>query len=471
VIAALIGYQHVIAQLIVSRERGEKLRRQAVTDELTGLPNRVELVARTERALSAVERNGRPAALMLLDLNNFKQVNDVLGHPIGDRLLEGVAGRLRGAIGEAGALARLSGDEFALLVEGYPDREALLEIARTILAALEQPFDLGELSLEIGVSIGIAQAPADGADVHTLLKRADVAMYAAKDGSGHVEFYRREDDHHTARRLTLTGDLRAGIARGEVFVEYQPEVLVGSEELSAVEALARWEHPALGRIAPVEFIELAEQTGLIRPLTEHVLDLALEQLARSRQAGIEHRLAVNLSARLLSDRRLPAQIASQLANAGIDPQLLSLEITETMVLRDPARAAITLRELHAAGVGLSIDDFGTGYSSMAYLRELPLDELKVDRSFVSRMFADPTDAVIVRSVIELGHSLQMRTVAEGVEDLDTLQRLRALRCDVAQGYHFSRPLPAHELIRWALEQRRQTAQRALVPALRVVGGS
>jgi diguanylate cyclase (GGDEF)-like protein len=449
---ALVGYEHVTAQLIISRERGERLRRQAITDELTGLVNRFEFVARTKAALERAERS-KQVAVMVMDLNDFKQVNDVLGHQVGDQLLQGVAQRLREALGGAGSLARLSGDEFALLIEDYGERGDLVALARQVGAALERPFDLGELSPEVSASIGIARAPDDGADAHTLLKRAEVAMYAAKGGSAHVEFYRRKDDRHSARRLTLSGDLRRGIARGELFVEYQPEVSVSSEQLNAVEALARWAHPSLGPIPPGEFIALAEQSGLIRSLTEHVLDLALEQLRASRAAGLEHRLAVNLSARLLSDRRLPGQIVAQLRNASIAPELLLLEITETMVLRDPARARITLRELHAAGIGISMDDFGTGYSSLAYLRELPIDELKVDRSFVSRMQLDPTDAVIVRSVIDLGRSLSLRTVAEGVEDLATLRRLRALGCDAAQGYHISRPLPAQGLLEWALAQQ------------------
>ncbi len=449
---ALVGYERVTAELIISRARGEKLRRQAITDELTGLLNRFEFVARTKASLDRVVPSGR-VAVMVMDLNDFKQVNDVLGHQVGDRLLQGVAQRLREALADAGSLARLSGDEFALLIERYGERGDLLALARGVIAALERPFDLGELSPEVSASIGIAQAPADGADAHTLLKRAEVAMYAAKGDSTHVEFYRRRDDRNSARRLKLSGDLRRGIERGELFVEYQPEVSVSSERLSAVEALARWAHPSLGPIPPGEFIALAEQSGLIRRLTEYVLDLALEQLRASRAAGLEHRLAVNLSARLLSDRRLPGQIVAQLRNAGIAPELLSLEITETMVLRDPARARITLRELHAAGIGLSMDDFGTGYSSLAYLRELPIDELKVDRSFVSRMQLDPTDAVIVRSVIDLGRSLSLRTVAEGVEDLVTLRRLRALGCDAAQGYHISRPLPPQRLLEWALAQQ------------------
>ena len=446
---ALVAYQHVVAQLLVSRERAQQLRIQAITDALTGLPNRTEFIEHTQRVLVGAQARNEPVGVMLMDLDGFKQVNDALGHHMGDLLLTGVAARLCEVVGSAGMVARLSGDEFAVLIDEDATDHRLLERARTITAALEQPFEVSQLALEISASIGIARFPRDGEDANALLKTADVAMYVAKEGGTEIELYNRETDHHSTRRLALTADLRAGIAGGQIHLEYQPEVDIATGHLGGAEALARWQHPSLGRIPPVEFVELAEQTGLIRPLTEQVLDLALEQLRTWQAHGLNLRLAVNLSARLLSDRRLPDQITSQLNNAGIDPDRLALEITETMVLRDPARAVATLTQLHAQGIGLSIDDFGTGYSSLAYLRELPVDEIKVDRRFVSRMAHDATDAVIVRSTVELGRSLQLRTVAEGVEDAGTLQRLLRIRCDIAQGFHFTRPLRGDALLTWA----------------------
>jgi predicted signal transduction protein with EAL and GGDEF domain len=338
----------------------------------------------------------------------------------------------------------------------------VVAIAQRLTTALEQPFDVGELSLEISASIGIAQFPRDGDDVHALLQRADIAMYLAKDDGTHVELYHRERDRHSTKRLAMTADLRAGIAAGHVQLNYHPQVDIASDALSGIEALARWEHPTLGPVAPSEFIELAEQTGLIRPLTEHLLDVALEQLRSWERSGLNTPIAVNLSARLLSDRRLPDQVISQLNNAGVSPDRLALEITETMVLRDRARALATLTRLHALGITLSIDDFGTGYSSLAYLRELPIDEIKVDRSFVSGMTRDPTDAVIVRSTIELGRSLKLRTVAEGVEDLETLGRLQHLQCVAAQGFHYTRPLAGQALLDWARAHERPSPVRLAV---------
>jgi diguanylate cyclase (GGDEF)-like protein len=455
----LVAYQHVVGQLLVSRERAEQLRRQAITDELTGLPNRAEFIARTRAALAQESAAGAGPGVMLMDLDDFKQINDALGHHTGDLLLTRVGTRLRETLDERHLVARLSGDEFAVLVENDPGRDRLVALGHTITAAFEQPFDVGDLSLEISVSIGIAHAPIDGTDVNTLLKHADVAMYAAKDGRTHVELYRTEINRNSAQHLALTADLRAGIASGQILLEYQPKVDIATGQLTGVEALARWEHPSLGRIPPAKFITLAEHTGLIRPLTERVFDLALAQLGEWQRAGLDLHLAINLSARLLSDRRLPDQVRRQIDEAGVCPERVALEITETMVLRDPARAATTLTQLHQSGIGLSIDDFGTGYSSLAYLRELPLDEIKVDRRFVSRMADDPTDAVIVRSTVELGRSLRLRTVAEGIEDIETLLLLRRMRCDVGQGFHFSRPLPPAELLGW-LEAQRALARLA-----------
>ena len=455
---ALVAYQHVVGQLIVSRERGEQLRHQAVTDTLTGLPNRTGFIERADEALAEARASDTGAGVMLMDLDGFKEINDALGHHVGDELLSAVGARIAQLIPNGGTVARLGGDEFALVVT-TDGQERLVALAQRVTTALEQPFDVGELSLEISASIGIARFPLDGEDMHTLLQRADIAMYLAKDDGTHIELYHRDRDRHTTRRLAMTADLRAGISAGHVHLNYHPQVEIASDRLSGIEALARWDHPALGPVAPSEFIELAEQTGLIRPLTELLLDVALDQLRSWQRSGLDTPIAVNLSARLLADRRLPEQVISQLNNAGVAPERLALEITETMALRDRTRALATLTRLHALGIALSIDDFGTGHSSLAYLRELPVDEIKVDRSFVSGMTRDPTDAVIVRATIELGRSLKLRTVAEGVEDLETLARLQHLHCGAAQGFHYTPPLAGEALLAWAQAHERTSPVR------------
>ncbi len=457
VAVALVAYQHLLGQLLVSRERGEQLRRLAVTDALTGLANRTGFVDCTELALIDAQTAGARVGVMLMDLDGFKEVNDSLGHHVGDLLLTGVGHRIKEVLGPGDReVARVGGDEFALVVFDDPDEAQLVGIARELSVALARPVELQDLSLEVSASIGIAQFPGDGGDVQTLLQRADLAMYAAKDDGTHIEVYAPQRNRHTVRRVGLTADLRAGIGSGQVCLHFQPQVDIATQALVGVEALARWQHPTVGQVPASEFIELAEHTGLIRLLTEHVLDLGLEQLRDWCTAGFEPRLAINLSARLLANRALGDQLVSQLTNAGITPDRLALEITETTVLRDRARALSTLTQLSRLGIGLSIDDFGTGYSSLAYLRELPLDEIKVDRSFVSAMTRDASAAVIVRSTVALGRSLDLVTVAEGVEDAETFARLRGMSCAVAQGYLFGKPLPGDETLRWARARAKTT---------------
>lgn len=459
---ALIGvvvvvFQYLVRQLLLSQQRSEALQYQAVTDPLTGLPNRTVLITRLEAALE----EGRTQAVMLMDLDGFKEVNDALGHDYGDALLVVLSARIREALRPDALLARLGGDEFAIMVEGL-EHGHLEDIARRLLQVLEEPVQIGEMTLEVSGSIGIARSPDDGGiDSHDLIRRADVAMYSAKKSGATFEFYLPSDDHHSPRKLNMLGDLRRGIAAGELFLEFQPEVGIARPGMRAAEALVRWEHPAHGRLPPSEFVGLAEHSGLIKPLTEHVLDLALSAAQNWRQAGLTARVAVNLSARVLCDRHLPEQIASQLANAGLSADALALEMTETMILGDPARAIKTLERLRSMGIELAIDDFGTGYSSLAYLKHLPISEVKVDRSFVSSMTADAADDIIVRSTLDLARSLGMRTVGEGVENLATLRRLAELGCDLVQGFHLSRPLPAADLLAWALQENRRDTHDAL----------
>lgn len=441
----VVVFQFLIGQLLLSQQRGEELQSQAVTDALTGLPNRTFFLAKLEEALAA----GRAQAVMLMDLDGFKDINDTLGHDYGDALLVGLSTRIREAVRGTALVARLGGDEFAIMVEGR-ERRSIRSIAQRLLSLLEQPLQIGEMTLEVSGSIGIARWPQDGSHANDLIRRADVAMYAAKRSGATFEFYSASHDKHSSRKLALLGDLRRGITAGELVLDYQPQVQITRPGIAAVEALVRWTHPLYGRLPPGEFVGLAEHSGLIKPLTEHVIDLALSTAKEWRTSGLEIRVAVNLSARVLCDRQLPAQIASQLLNAGLSADALALEVTETMIFHDPGRAINTLERLRQMGLELSIDDFGTGYSSLAYLKRLPVSEVKVDRSFVSRMTVDPADSIIVRSTLDLARNLGLRTVGEGVEDAATLKQLIRLGCDVAQGYHLSRPLPPDKLLAWAL---------------------
>jgi diguanylate cyclase (GGDEF)-like protein/PAS domain S-box-containing protein len=432
-----------------------KLREMAFVDPLTGLANRARLLAETDRALAA---DGQ-AAIVFADLDDFKAINDGLGHPAGDEVLAEIGRRVAEAVGDAGVPARLGGDEFALLVPGAGADDAIT-VARDVLSALELPIELGDSEVRSGASAGVAVGES-GTTALDLLRNADVAMYRAKERRSGVELYRPEDDLHTPERVALASDLRRALARGEeLTIDVQPQVDVRSGELLAVEALVRWGHPQHGRLAPGAFVELAERNGLMGPLTERVLGLALEALAGWREAGIGLRVSVNLSAPNLLDATFPATVARLLSDHGAAGADLVLELTETMLLSDTDRAAAILAELSELGVELAIDDFGTGHSSLTRVRTLPLAELKIDRSFVGTFADDKQAEAIVRSTINLGHDLGLRIVAEGVEDAETLSHLAALGCDVAQGWHVARPMPPADLPDW-LDER---GSRALAAA-------
>jgi len=442
------------------REAIEK-EHQALHDALTGLPNRVLFRERVEHAV----RSGRNAAVMLIDLDHFKEINDTLGHHAGDLLLEEVSQRLRGALEGKDTVARLGGDEFGVLLPGVGADEANV-VADRLLARLREAFATEGLTLEVDASIGIACAPAHGKAVEQLIQRADIAMYAAKEGGrGHVLF-EAALDRYSPRRLSLAGSLRAAIGNGEVVLFYQPKAELTTGRIVGVEALARWQHPRLGLIGPSEFVPIAEQTGLIGPLTEHVLEAALGQVREWNGLGHDLTVAVNLSARSFLDAQLAVEIPRLLDRCGVAARQLELEITESMLMTDPARAEATLTRLGAIGLGLSVDDFGTGYSSLANLKNLPVHWIKIDQSFVIDMPHDPSDAAIVRSTIELAHNLGLRVVAEGVESHEAWERLAELGCDLAQGFYVSRPLPADALTR-LLADRAARAPEAPRP-LRVV---
>jgi len=424
---------------------------QALHDALTGLPNRTMLRDRTDQAIHQADRELVPAALLLLDLERFKEVNDTLGHHYGDQLLVQVGERLLAALRQVDTVARLGGDEFAVLLPRIETGEGAVAVARKLQATLAQPFLLEGLALDVEASIGVALYPDHGADPDELLQHADIAMYVAKETHAGFVLFDPTLDQHSPGRLALLGELRRAIDQQQLVLHYQPKVDAHTGQLLGVEALVRWQHPDHGLIPPNDFIPLAERTGLITPLTHYVLDAALRQCQQWRQAGHELAVAVNISARRLLDLEFPDEVAGLLARWEVPARLLVVEITESTIMADPARALEILSRLNTMGVQLSIDDFGTGYSSMAYLKSLPVHELKVDRSFVTHMSSDNRDAVIVRSTIDLGRNLGLRVVAEGVEDQTTLQELDVLGCDAIQGYHISRPVPPDDLIHW-LEQ-------------------
>jgi diguanylate cyclase (GGDEF)-like protein len=425
-----------------------KLRHQALHDDLTDLPNRALLYERMEAALAAAERNGEPAALLLVDLDRFKEVNDTLGHDTGDRLLEEVAARLQGVVRRGDTLARLGGDEFAVLLRGLPDRGMAAELAGRLQDAIARPFMLNGVAAVLDASIGIAHCPEHGTDVHTLVQRADVAMYDAKRSRTSIETYTSERDPYSAERLQLLGELRAAIGAGELVLHYQPKVDVASQRVIGVEALVRWQHPVHGLLGPAEFVPLAERTGAIGDLTRWVLDNALAQARAWRDAGQDLTMAVNLAAPNIADATLPDAVAALLERHGVPGDRLECEISEHTVMADPRRAMAILERLRGLGVKLSLDDFGTGHSSLSYLKRLPLDEVKIDRSFVMGMTDDDNDAAIVRTTIDLARNLGLDVVAEGVESETILRNLSELSCDIAQGFYLSRPLPAAELDGW-----------------------
>jgi diguanylate cyclase (GGDEF)-like protein/PAS domain S-box-containing protein len=437
------------------RERFEvALRRQAdehlhrsLHDELTGLPNRRLLYDSLHEKMGTVSiADG--FALLLIDLDRFKEVNDVLGHQSGDELLCQVAERFGRTVRDEDLLARLGGDEFAVLVSGRNGAEAGLEIARRLSDVLTREFMLSGVPVHVEASIGIARYPHDGRDATALLRCADSAMYAAKDLSTELELFDGERDHHSPTRLKRLGELRQALSRDELVLHYQPKLQLGSGEIIGVEALVRWLHPEQGLLPPGEFVPLAEQTGLIKPLTSFVLRTALQQLSAWHKAGHDLSVAVNVSERSLLDPDFPAEVARVLRGTGIEAERLELEITEGTIMADPERAAGVLRRLDALGVSLSLDDFGTGYSSLSRLRELPIDEIKIDRSFAARIEADERDLAIMRSTIELGHNLGCVVVAEGLETAGALDRVASLGCDTGQGFHIARPLDAASLGSW-----------------------
>ncbi|TMG38080.1 MAG: EAL domain-containing protein [Chloroflexi bacterium] len=430
----------------------EALQFQALHDPLTGLPNRSFLKERLETAILAAERDLRPCAVLVMDMDNFKEVNDRLGHHVGDQLLREVAARLRGTLRKADMVARLGGDEFAVVPFGATDAPRAALIAEKILQALEAPVVIDETPITPAVSIGVASFPQHAEDAAALMRRADVAMYAAKRARSGYSVYASDQEDGNGSPTPLIGKLGHAIDQFELLLHYQPIVDLADGRPEKLEALVRWGHPKHGLLPPDDFIPSAEQTDLIKPLTAWVLNEALGQLHAWHKAGFEVGVAVNLSARSLADVELAPTVADLLRTWQIPPDKLTLEITERSILS--AEADPTLRCLHEIGVRLSVDDFGTGYSSLTYLKRLPVAEIKIDKSFLADLAQSRDDAAIVRSTIDLGHNLGLRVVAEGVETAETATLLGELGCDLAQGFHISYPLPAAQLGPWLRARHR-----------------
>jgi len=433
-----------IGQSFQRRLAEDQLRFIATHDSLTDLPNRSLFNERLRHALHQSTRYTRGIAVMFIDMDRFKVVNDSLGHGAGDRLLQDSAKRLAECLRESDTVARLGGDEFVVMIENFTAPKDAIAVAQKVLASLSRPFFVDGQEFLMSASIGISTFPDDGKDAETLLKNADIAMYRAKDqGRNNYQFYSAQMNKHTFERLAMESSLRRAVERNEFLLHYQPKLDLRTGAISGVEALVRWQHPDWGMVSPAQFIPLAEETGLIVQIGEWVLKAACEQNKRWRDQGIPPlRVAVNLSARQFAQKTLLGDIAKTIAQSGLTPESLELEITESLVMTNPEHATETLHKLKAMGISLSIDDFGTGYSSLAYLKRFPIDCVKIDRSFIKDIPTEADDMAITKGVIALGHSLRLKVVAEGVETVEQQDFLRSNDCDEMQGYLFSKPLPA-----------------------------
>lgn len=423
------------------------LAHQALHDSLTSLPNRSLLYDRLEQGIIAAKNEHNSFALILIDLNHFKVINDTLGHHFGDLLLQQVGNRLSEIVKVTDTVARLGGDEFALYLP-TTTKEQTLEIAKQVLNVMEQPFVQDDHVLSISLSQGIVFYPDHGDNVQTLMKKADISMYTAKRKESGYCIFSSELDTHTIEELSLVGDLREAIDNDGLELYYQPQVEMKSKKVTGVEVLLRWIHPSYGFIAPDRFIPIAEQNGLMKKLTVMVLEKALQQSKKWLEKGVELQISVNLSASNLQDMQLSEDVQMLLNKYNMNPQTLTLEITESFIMSNPTRAREILQSLSSMGIKLSIDDFGTGYSSLAYLKNLPVNEIKVDKSFVIDMLQSNSDEIIVRTVINLAHNLGLKVVAEGIESKEVWDNLQAINCNTAQGYYLSKPVPAESFYSW-----------------------
>lgn len=451
----VLGVGLVALWVILALVSGSTMRRMAWLanrDALTGLPNRTLFQRRVAAAIEEALRHGHAAAVVVADVDRFKDVNDTLGHHVGDALLRELGARLAGAVRSGDTVSRLGGDEFGLVLIAGGEAE-IPELLGRLRDTLEAEVKVGALPISAEASFGYAVTPADGADVDTLLRRADVAMYQAKGSRSGIARYDARHDTFDIGKLALIGELRRAIESGELELHYQPKAELRTGRLCAVEALVRWRHPRRGMVPPDAFLPAAEQTGLIEPLTRWVLGAALSQINEWPDSFDDLTMAVNVSARNLGRPDFADAVLTALADAAIAPDRLTLEITETALLADPEVAAEVLARVSATGVRVSIDDFGQGQTSLGYLSQLPLHELKIDKSFVTDLPDNPAHAAIVRSVVDLGHNLGLQVVAEGVETQETVTLLTATGCDIAQGYLLARPMPAGDLAAWVTANR------------------
>ncbi len=462
--AAVLGL--VIGVVVIRNvtRQADRLQHQAMYDGLTNLPNRALFADRLQQAILIGRREKQPFALIAMDLDRFKEINDTLGHSAGDQMLQHVAVRTRACLRESDTVARMGGDEFSILLATADDVDGAVTVARKILKALAEPIDIAGQKTEIGASLGIAIFPEHGEDGTVLQRAADVAMYLVKQTRGGYKTYSRDIGEGAEHRLTLQGELRHAIANNELVLHFQPQINFESQTIHGVEALVRWHHPKHGLLPPDQFIPQAEQTGLIKPLTYYVLRSALRQCEQWQRMGIDLSVSVNISAVNIQDPEFVEEVAKLLNEFNVPPSRIELEVTETAVMSEPARAVACIKELCALGLQIAVDDFGTGYSSMAYLKELLVAKIKIDKSFVKDMVASHNDDVIVRSTVELGHNLGLKVVAEGVENEVVWDRLKALGCDDGQGYYMSRPLPADTFAEW-LEHSPWAVRRAADEAI------
>lgn len=464
----VVGVHGILKDISQSKRDERRILYLANHDALTGLPNRNLLHEHMQHAIDQARSYGTRVGVLFMDLNRFKVVNDSLGHDQGDALLREIGERLRSTLRPADTVARIGGDEFVVLLENVQDADQLARVARNLLSVVSRPVDLKDHGVSVSTSIGASLYPTDGVDAQSLLKNADLAMYAAKAaGSGGFRFYSPEMNEQATSRFSRENNLRHAITEGELVLHYQPRLDVATNRIVGLEALVRWQHPSQGLIYPTNFIDLAEETGMIDGLGEWVLTTACAQLRRWQDAGFHAlRVSVNVSALQLNSERLCGTVSEALHASGLRPECLELEITESSLMRNLDSSQATLGQFRNMGISLSIDDFGTGYSSLNYLKKLPVDTLKIDRSFVHDVSSNADDAAIVRATIAMAHSMHLRVVAEGVTSVDQLQLLQSWRCDEIQGYLLCQPLPVAQLEAFFQEQGAQ----GVMPDLRANGG-
>jgi diguanylate cyclase (GGDEF)-like protein/PAS domain S-box-containing protein len=448
----------IAEDITVRKESEEQLLFLAHHDNLTGLPNRVLFYDRLQQSLAQARRHEDSVAVIFIDLDHFKLVNDTAGHAAGDRLLQQVSRRLKEAVRSGDTVGRLGGDEFALILCELSNAKEADRTAQKLMQLLEEPFEVDGHEVFVTASAGITLFPVDGEDPDTLLKHADTAMYRAKDaGRTNYQFYQAEMNARAAERVSLESQLRRALERDEFVLHYQPKVNFASGKITGVEALLRWNHPELGMVAPARFVPILEDNGLIVNVGEWVLSEVCRQLKHWNELGLSPAVAVNLSGRQLQHKDLERSISRILSDAAVDPHHIELEITESVLMRNPEHAAQLLEGLKALGMRLSVDDFGTGYSSLSYLKRFPLDALKIDRSFVQDLISGSGDAAIVQAIIALARTLKLKTVAEGIENQAQYALLSALECDEYQGYYFSRPVHATDICAMLMKRPLDTA--------------